>query len=167
MTFYTKLFSYSFHIAIVIIFLCSNLVLGDGEDTLNQPLNKLIKEANEIKGPNQAFQLNAILNDLGQIELTWLIDKQCFLYKDKLEINISPEQTFTLVTPNSSTRQDDEYFGDVEVFYDELKYFLSADFDGKTIIDLVYQGCNETGFCYPPIERQLILDKSKKSLYID
>lgn len=140
----------------------SNPILGDAEDTLNPLLNKLIKTSNELKGPDQAFKFEAIFNELDQIELTWSIDNQCFLYKEKLEFYISPKQNFSSQTNNTAVLQDDEYFGNVEVYYQELKYFLTGNFSEKAIIDIVYQGCNEKGFCYPPIKKQILLDKSKR-----
>lgn len=164
---FTKLFRNFFHIPLLLIFLFSNTVLSAVEDTLNTSLNTLIKDSNEIKSPDQAFQLKATFNDLDEIELTWLIDKKCFLYKEKLKISVSPKQNFTSKTPNTTIRQDDEFFGDVEVYYNNLRYFLIADFNDNTKIDLVYQGCNETGFCYPPIKKQLILNKSKRTISVD
>jgi thiol:disulfide interchange protein DsbD len=144
------------------IFSFSNPILSDAEDTLNPLLNKLIKTSNELKGPDQAFKFEAIFNELDQIELTWSIDNQCFLYKEKLEFYISPKQNFSSKTNNTAVLQDDEYFGNVEVYYQELKYFLTGDFSEEAIIDIVYQGCNEKGFCYPPIKKQILFVKSKR-----
>jgi thiol:disulfide interchange protein DsbD len=111
--------------------------------------------------------LEAIFNDLNQIELNWLIDEQCFLYKEKLEFYVSPEQIYSIETNNLAVRQDDEYFGNVEVYYKELKYLLIGNFNKETVIDLVYQGCNAQGFCYPPIKKQIILNKSKKYISLN
>ena len=126
---FTKLFRCLFHIPLLLIFSFSNPALSAVEDTLNTSVNKLIKDTNEIKSPDQAFQLKAAFNDLDEIELTWLIDKKCFLYKEKLEISISPKQKFTSKTTNTAVRQDDEFFGNVEVYYNSLRYFLIADFN--------------------------------------
>ena len=164
---FKKLFRDLFHILLFIIFFLSYPILGDAEDTLNPSLNKLIKTSDEIKGPDQAFKLEAIFNDLNQIELNWLIDEKCFLYKEKLEFYVSPEQIYSIETDNLAVRQDDEYFGNVEVYYKELKYLLIGDFSKETVIDLIYQGCNAQGFCYPPIKKQIILNKSKKYISLN
>ena len=162
-----KLFRDLFHVLSFIGFFLSYPILGDAEDTLNPSLNKLIKASDEIKGPDQAFKLEAIFNELNQIELNWLIDEQCFLYKEKLEFYVSPEQIYSIETDNLAVRQDDEYFGNVEVYYKELKYLLIGDFNKETVIDLIYQGCNAQGFCYPPIKKQIILNKSKKYISLN
>lgn len=159
---FKKLLRNLFHVSSFMILFLSYPILGDAEDTLNPSLNKLIKATDEIKSPDQAFKLEAVFNDQNQIELNWLIDEQCFLYKEKLEFYISPKQAYSIKTDNTAVRQDDEYFGNVEVYYQELKYLLIGDFNEETIIDLVYQGCNEKGFCYPPIKKQILFNKSKK-----
>ena len=164
---FKKLFRKLFHVFLFAVFFLSNPILGETEDTLNPSLNKLIKISSEIKGPDEAFKLEVVYNKLNQIELTWLIDNQCFLYKDKLEFYISPEQNFSLRTKNIAIKQDDVYFGNVEVYYQELNYVLSGDFSEEATIDLVYQGCNEKGFCYPPINKQILLNKSTRGVSIN
>ena len=89
----------------MILFL-SYPILGDTEDTLNPSLNKLIKANDEIKAPDQAFKLEAVFNDQNQIELNWLIDEQCFLYKEKLEFYTSPKHAYSIKTDNTAVRQD-------------------------------------------------------------
>ena len=37
----------------------------------------------------------------------------------------------------------------------------------ETVIDLIYQGCNAQGFCYPPIKKQIVLNKSKKYISLE
>lgn len=161
---FKKLFRKLFHVFLFTVFFFGNPILGETEDTLNPSLNKLIKISNEIKGPDEAFKLEVVYNELNQVELTWLIDNQCFLYKDKLEFYISPEQNFSFRTKNIAVQQDDVYFGNVEVYYQELHYVLTGNFSEEAIIDLVYQGCNEKGFCYPPIKKQILLNKSTRGV---
>ena len=164
---FKKLFRKLFHIFLFAVFFLSNPILGEIEDTLNPSLNKLIKTSDEIKRPDEAFKLEVVYNELNQVEFTWLIDNQCFLYKDKLEFYMSPEQSFSFITKNIAVQQDDVYFGNVEVYYKELNYVLTGDFSEEAIIDLVYQGCNEKGFCYPPIKKQILLNKSTRVVSIN
>jgi thiol:disulfide interchange protein DsbD len=153
------LYSLSPLLLLGLFFLTTNTTAAD--NTLNQALNKLIKEPKQIQSPDEAFKLSATLNNLNQIELSWDIGKNCFLYKEK--IKITPELGQTLYTDFKSVTQEDEYFGLVNVFYDQLVYKLT--FKSNKML-LTYQGCNETGFCYPPISKQLIVNTLTKSITI-
>lgn len=136
-------------------------VITASDNTLNQKLNKLIKQPQQILSPDEAFKLSATINNLNQIELSWDIAKNCFLYKEK--IKITPDLGQEFYTDFKSVEQDDEYFGLVNVFYDQLVYKLSLKANKML---LTYQGCNETGFCYPPVTKELIVNTSSRSITI-
>ena len=51
----------------------------------------------------------------------------------------------------------DEYFGQVEVYYDELEVqILETAGNGKPLsLTVEYQGCADAGICYPPQKKHL------------
>ena len=52
---------------------------------------------------------------------------------------------------------NDIYFGNVDVFYNSVKQTIDKTEDLGSI-KVVYQGCNEKGFCYPPIIKEIEVD---------
>ena len=59
--------------------------------------------------------------------------------------------------------RDDEYFGEVEVFYDEVTVVVILKRINPVVVtslavEIVYQGCAEAGLCYPPITTSLAFD---------
>ncbi len=90
------------------------------------------------------------------IPMTWELKENCFLYKDKFQINTLPEDILEINTLEVPVLISDEYFGEVEVFYEKItKSFALNPLIKK--ITVKYQGCNAKGFSYPLIAKQLIL----------
>jgi thiol:disulfide interchange protein DsbD len=52
--------------------------------------------------------------------------------------------------------KEDEYFGEVEVYYDALMVDVPVTGAEKETFIVEYQGCAEAGICYPPQKRQYI-----------
>ena len=77
-------------------------------------------------------------------------------HSNKFKINILPEDILEINTMEAPILISDEYFGEVEVFYKKItKSFFINSLTRK--ITVKYQGCNEKGFCYPLISKELIL----------
>ena len=54
-------------------------------------------------------------------------------------------------------RINDIYFGNVDVFYNSVRQTIdNTEHVGS--VKVVYQGCNEKGFCYPPISKEIQVD---------
>ena len=122
-----------------------------------------IQEA--LKGPqnilpaDESFIFSAFQKE-DRIILTWDLKENCFLYKDKFRINTLPEDILEISTLEVPVLISDEYFGEVEVFYKKItKSFVINPLTRK--ITVKYQGCNAKGFCYPLINKQLILKKGE------
>jgi len=98
-----------------------------------------------------------------RIILSWELKENCFLYEDKFEIKPFPEIAIEIRTEETPILISDEYFGEVEVFFNKV----TKTFDLNKITEKVlvkYQGCNERGFCYPLISKYLIVDKGNISI---
>jgi thiol:disulfide interchange protein DsbD len=107
-----------------------------------------------------AFELQPLFwRDDGTVEVSWRIAKGYYLYRDKLKIAAVAPSTLKLGTPALPKSQpyEDEHFGKVEIYRDDL--FVRVPLDkktkGKVSLKITYQGCADAGLCYPPQTRTL------------
>ena len=125
------------------------------EDTLKLKLNKLLITPEEVLSPDKAFTLFAEMKSSNHLKMTWKISDQCFLYKDKFKFKFNPKFKHLLEIKNKPKKIDDLYFGNVDVFYNNVEIVIALDNNLQKILDVTYQGCNENGYCYPPVERRI------------
>lgn len=109
---------------------------------------------------DDAFRYHINLNASDQITIHWQIAPGYYLYADKFAVTL-PEgatgQAPALHMP-PGTPHVDEYFGAVEVFYEQavLTVDLPPALAGKnTTLLLDFQGCADAGLCYPPEQRKI------------
>ena len=59
---------------------------------------------------------------------------------------------------------EDKFFGKMEVFFDhvETSFVINEPLPAEIIV--TYQGCNQIGYCYLPIKKYLLIDKSLKAI---
>jgi len=125
----------------------------------NSSIQEILKDPQDILPADESFIFSAFRKE-DRIILTWELKENCFLYKDKFQINTFPEQILEISTLEVPMLISDEYFGEVEVFYDKVtKTIIHNPLMKK--ITVKYQGCNAKGFCYPLIRKQLIIKKSE------
>ena len=118
-------------------------------------IKEILKGPQVILSADESFEFSAIQQE-DRIILTWELKENCFLYKDKFQINTLPENLLEINTLEVPVLISDEYFGEVEVFYEKItKSFTLNPLLRKVTVK--YQGCNAKGFCYPLITKQLIL----------
>jgi len=114
----------------------------------------------EFLPPDVAFRPVVSALDAYTVELAWQIEPGYYLYRDKLSATTVSEgvQLGNLQTPPGK-KKFDEYFGETEVYYDEVIARVPlnrADRDGRNLIlQLGFQGCAEDGICYPPLTREV------------
>ena len=87
-----------------------------------------------------------------KIKLVWEIAEKCYLYKDNLSISSSVENKIQIFNSSEGIIKKDEYFGEVEVFYSQAEIYIDIDKWEKNPLKVTYQGCNELGYCYPPVD---------------
>jgi thiol:disulfide interchange protein DsbD len=123
------------------------LGLGDDED--------------EFLDPDIAFSPDIIIETPDELVVRWIIAEGYYLYRDKTSITLIDGQGVTLGTaelPDGKVKHD-EFFGDVQVYYDEVRARVplqrTAGETTDITLQLGYQGCAEKGICYPPIKKQL------------
>ena len=127
----------------------------------NSSFKKILKGPQDILPADQSFKFSAFQKE-DRIILTWKLKENCFLYKDKFLITSFAKEPLYINTIQVPVMISDEYFGEVEVFYDKVtKSFVHNPLMKE--ISVKYQGCNEKGFCYPVINKKLII-KNKEIL---
>ena len=112
---------------------------------------------NNVLSSDEAFIFSAYIQDDESIILTWTIKENCFLYKDKFKTYANTDLVKDQKIEGEAIRINDIYFGNVDVFYNSVIQTINKTEDLGSI-KVVYQGCNEKGFCYPPISKEIQVD---------
>lgn len=110
---------------------------------------------------DSAFALNAYIEEPDSIVLFWEIQDGYYLYRKSLAINET--DSLALLTPQipAGTTIEDQFFGEVEVYYDRLLIripFDPASIEDSIHLELTYQGCAAERYCYPLQNRSLSLE---------
>lgn len=109
---------------------------------------------------HEIFQLSESIHDPNTIVAKWQIKPGYFLYKDRIKIEMATNdvaQLGTIQLPAGELKQDPKKEKEYEVFRQQLNLSvpLLALKAGNTILHIHYQGCSDTGFCYPPMTKSL------------
>ena len=105
---------------------------------------------------DESFKFSAFQIE-DRIILSWELKENCFLYKDKFKTYSNTDLVEDQKIEGEAIRINDIYFGNVDVFYNKVKQTIDKTEDLESL-KVVYQGCNEKGFCYPPIHKEIQVD---------
>ena len=114
----------------------------------------------EFLPPDVAFRPVVTALDAYTVELAWQIEPGYYLYRDKLSAAAVSDgvQLGGLQTP-AGKKKFDEYFGETEVYYDEVIARVPLNRAGREgrnlVLELGFQGCAEDGICDPPLTREV------------
>jgi len=128
-----------------------------------------ITEAPAFLPVEVAFQPSAWIEKTSQQEkpetlvIHWQIAPDYYLYKHRFKFTqLDTNSPVEALIPDGKAKQD-EYFGDVEVYYHQIAIKLpAASLAGKTAIEVGFQGCADAGLCYPP--QTLYLERHNQTL---
>ena len=95
----------------------------------------------------QAFQFDAKQTG-NQLALNWQIADGYYLYQKEVQIIPTQAELGEWQFPPAERHQD-EFFGDVEIFRNELALQIPLKSAQNGSVEIHYQGCTK-GFCYPP-----------------
>jgi thiol:disulfide interchange protein DsbD len=84
----------------------------------------------------------------GTLRLNWTMAPGAYLYRDSLKATLAGSD-LALVPPPGETK-DDPNFGPVQVYHGAIALPL-ADLPQSGALEITYQGCAESGICYPPV----------------
>ena len=136
------------------------------------PIKQLLKGSQSLKlnlfedellQPDQAFKFFASVKDERTLHVNWEIAEGYYLYREKVQLELVNAEGVTLGAydiPRGAPKQD-EAFGQVETFHDELAFDLplmrSNQLAQTVSLQAKYQGCADRGVCYPPMSKNIDL----------
>lgn len=110
----------------------------------------------------EAFRLSLVERTPESAKLRFVAAEGYYLYRHRFQFRIEPADAAKLGEARlpAGKVKNDEYFGEVEVYYGVLDIELPLDNPaGQPLTLLVtYQGCADKGLCYPPETERLALD---------
>jgi thiol:disulfide interchange protein DsbD len=110
---------------------------------------------------DQAFQVAAMANGPDSVRIDWRIADNCYLYRNRFKVTATGEQLGTLALPEGKTHTD-EFFGTQQIYENAVSATVpvvraNAAGERQLTLDVSYQGCSHSGFCYPPITKTLVV----------
>ncbi|MBZ2167754.1 protein-disulfide reductase DsbD [Marinobacter sp. F4216] len=130
------------------------LALGSGGSSLFGPGN------NDFLPVDEALPFSFKTED-GAAVLFWDIEPGHYLYRGRISVSSNDDsiQLGTTSFSQDGERIEDEFFGEVEVFYDPVEarvpVTLPAGMKEAELL-VTYQGCASAGLCYPPQTREVL-----------
>lgn len=143
---------------------------GDGQpaailDQLTKAFQSLgaRSQAGDLLPADQAFRFFAEVRDPQTLYLGWHIADGYYLYREKFQLALLDSADVQLgpyEIPRGEPKYDEE-FGAVEVFHREVGFMLPLrrGSDASSIrLRVGFQGCADRGVCYPPLEKESMLE---------
>ena len=142
-------------VSLVLVLVASfltNLVVA-AEDFARSPTQPFQEPAflpvDEARNPRRTRRFGSSANHLGY-------RPDYYLYRHQFSVRVDGVKVDQLQIP-AGQEKFDEFFGDVEVYYQFAELTLSGTrLDEGAQLVVMYQGCAELGLCYPPEQRQFI-----------
>ena len=121
----------------------------------------IIKNQTEFLPPDKAFQPSIKIVGDNHLEINWDIEKGYYLYVGMFEFSVdSSDMKIIKVEMPDGKKKKDEFFGDVDVYYNFTKANIYFDkITSKTNLIIKYQGCADAGLCYPPVTKKFSLEQ--------
>ena len=112
---------------------------------------------------DDAFRPYVEAIDGNTVEISFQVAEGYYLYKDKIEaVSTSSDVQLGHLEMPKGKKKTDEYFGDVEVYYEDVfgKVALARGTPEamSLSVNLSYQGCADGGICYAPVTRAMTVD---------
>lgn len=115
----------------------------------------------------EAFVPSLVERTANSVKLRFVNAEGYYLYRHRFSVKSEPTGIVLgeLQLPAGKHKQD-EYFGDVEVYYDvlDLEVPLPPGSDQAFTLLLTYQGCADKGLCYPPETARLPIPAAAGSI---
>ena len=111
---------------------------------------------------DKAFVFSAVADGGERVLLDWQIAPGYYLYRHRVSAKTAtPGFLLGDVAMPEGHKKTDEFFGDVEVYYDLLSASLPLTRpEGASSLELAvtYQGCADAGLCYPPVTKTVHIE---------
>ena len=108
----------------------------------------------------QAFAVETIALAPDRLLTRFSVHPDYYLYRDSIEFESNLAGVTVTGHDNPAARPiHDEYFGDTYVYYNEVEIPVAlarpAGPEQRLLLTVRFQGCQNDGICYPPMERQI------------
>ena len=123
---------------------------------------------------DEAYKLSVRQESSTTYSISWDIADGYYLYKDKFAVSPQPVR----IQPSSNfVRNEDQFFGEQNIYYSYAQMLVSIDEDGNTgsikdtaaanskTLKISYQGCWEKGLCYP-VQTKLVSIDNEDAAYL-
>ncbi|MCU7938034.1 MAG: protein-disulfide reductase DsbD [gamma proteobacterium symbiont of Bathyaustriella thionipta] len=126
-----------------------------------------LEAQDDILDIEEAFKFSLSADENNQLSAIWSIADKHYLYKNKFKFELIEGSGFSIQQPAmpAGKAKSDEYLGDYEAYYGDLKIDIpitgSGDKTKPMAVKVTYQGCSESGICYPKVTKNIELDISK------
>lgn len=119
---------------------------------------------------HEAFKVAAKPIDPNTFLLTWQIKPGYFIYSKRIKLSLAPQSNLHLGTinlPKPLIKTDK--LGKQLIYRNKLTLPVSilGEQPGEDLLTLTFQGCSDSGFCYPPETRQVRLSIDKTLALIE
>lgn len=117
-----------------------------------------INNAPDILSVDQAFQLQPVERTTRGLKLGWLVSTGYYLYRERIHVEAVEPAAIKLPAAKlpAGEKHHDEHFGDVHIYRGgsyEAEIPNSKSLKQVRKLKISYQGCAESGVCYPPQTR--------------
>lgn len=148
----------------LIVLLSCLLLAGISHARASSPFE--VTPSAEFLSVEEAYQLSLNWQN-DKIEAKWAIQDGYYLYKHAFKLQLleaGSQTTLSLDIPDGKKKYD-EYFGEVEVYYQHIK--LSSQplqLEQEQTLLVISQGCADSGLCYPPQKQYFKINQQKQTI---
>ncbi|WP_235906694.1 protein-disulfide reductase DsbD [Pseudomonas saliphila] len=141
---------------LLLCLLAATTAQGQFASPSNQSLGGLLNGSggqSDFLPVHEAFRPGIVDVTDSQLRVQFDIAPEYYLYRHRLAFKLlGGDGTIAQVILPDGEHKTDEYFGDVEVYYDQLEAVieLAPGSDPATQLEVGFQGCADAGLCYPP-----------------
>ncbi|SDU18912.1 protein-disulfide reductase DsbD [Halopseudomonas salegens] len=130
----------------------ANPFSSDSDSGLSSPFSSGSSLQHDFLPVNEAFRPMLDEVDEQHISLYFDIAPGYYLYRHRFEFALTSGDEITRIDLPSGKAMHDEFFGDIEAYYDEVSVQLQhavGTLPGGQL-QVSFQGCADAGLCYPP-----------------
>ena len=111
---------------------------------------------------DQAFVFTAMADGADRVLLDWQVAPGYYLYRHRTSAKtVTPGFALGDIAMPDGKKKNDEFFGDVEVYYGILSATVPVtrpEGASSFEIQVSYQGCADAGLCYPPVTKTVAIE---------
>ena len=134
---------------LIIILLSINL-------SLELASSEFLENKNTIPEANKVFIVSSYL-DKNSINVLWKIKDGFYLYLNSVQVKKNANIIPYIVIYSDQSIYSDEFFGTTKILRKDFKISINnSDLLDLSNILIKYQGCSDSGFCYPMQTKKLL-----------